>query len=98
MIELDFDATTTDGAIEYLTYRAKQFKVFNVQLLTLNISEWGVSAIFHLNGVMYESIYILAQFRGLGLFKANNRYPIITMKECNLESYLIKHNITYKLV
>lgn len=101
-MKLDFDANTVEGATEYLETRAKQFLKHGFELqLIKEMREGVVCAFFKKVGApytapLYQSIYILKDFRGKGLYqKSLLGYPILTADDCNITEYLIANDIEF---
>jgi hypothetical protein len=97
-MRLDFDASTTDGAVEYLKTRALQLLKYNISLIEIVLYKEAVVGFFKWNDRIYQSIYILKQYRGQGLYSSfvRKKVPIITSRECNMMNYLGKK--TYEVV
>ena len=91
----DFDANTIEDARLYMLSRAKQLLRFHYKLVNIVEEQWGISAYFDKSGILYQSLYILKDFRGKGIYPSKVTNTIITTKECNISAYLDKKNIKY---
>jgi hypothetical protein len=108
---INYDAETIKEAQEYLQYRYKQLLKFGVTVR--KEIDCGNSIVTLFNspfGNYYGSIYILKQYRGQQIFiqrLQQFQIAIITLKECNISSYLkkikcnyieLEHSESYKLI
>lgn len=96
-MRFNFDANTEEEAINYLKARSKQLLRFGFKLHDIVIPETGVvDAYFEKDGVLYQSIYILNDYRGLGLYKKYLiGHTILTSDDCGISGYLTKNNIDF---
>lgn len=97
-LRFDFYANTINGATKYLLSRSKQLLKLNFKLFKIEEFQWGVIAFFKHKNKIYQSIYILNNFRGRGIYKQNILHPIITTEECGIIDFLDKNKIDYKSV
>lgn len=90
-------ATTIPEAYEYVVNRSKQLLRLGYHMLhsTLEIREWGLSIFFGKGNELYQVIYLLEQFRGTGKYKTLVNGVILTSDECELETYLQRHELPY---
>ena len=108
---INYDAETIGEAQEYLKYRYKQLLKFGVTVREEIQCEDSIVTLFDCPwGDFYGSVYVLKQFRGKQVFiKRLQQFQIaiITLKECNISSYLkkikcnyieLEHSESYKLV
>lgn len=94
----DFNSNSIEGAKNYINARSKQLLRHNFKLKNIDELDWGVSAYFSKDGKLYQSIYILEQYRGKGIFAKNINETILTSTECGIEEYLINKSIDYVCV
>lgn len=96
-MRFNFHANTEEEAINYLKSRSKQLLRFGFKLHDIVIPETGiVDAYFKKDGVLYQSIYILNDYRGGGLYKKYlNGQTILTSDDCGISGYLTKNNIDF---
>jgi len=95
-MRFNFDANTEEEAIKYLKARAKQLLRFGFKLNDIIIPERGViDAYFEKDGKLYQSIYILNDYRGEGLYKKYIINDILTSDDCGISGYLTKNNIEF---
>lgn len=93
---MNYNANTDQEAVNYLKIRAKQLLKFNFKLDKIVSPENGViCAYFVKDNIIYQSIYILADYRNKRLYEKHLKHTIITSDECELESYLKYKNIDY---
>lgn len=96
---MNFNATTIEDAKEYLSIRYKELASIKITVLAEMVYEDKAVVTTYSNG--YGSIYILNQYRGVGLYKKLLQIfmiPIITMNECNIVSYLEKIKCNHLVV
>lgn len=98
MKRFDNDATTIEGAINYMKNRAIQLIKFGYRLNSIEAHEWGIDATFCKGSKDFQSLYILAQYRNNGHFLSNVNKTILTSKECNISSYLDSKGVKYVMV
>ena len=91
----NFNANNVTDAKEYIISRAKQLLRLEYKLETIKEFYWGVSAYFIKNKDVFQSLYILEQYRGKGIYKNNITNKILTSKECGIEDYLLENKIPY---
>ncbi len=91
----NYDANTNIEAREYIISRSKQLLRVGYKLKNIEEFNWGISAYFIKNDEIYQSLYLLEQHRGKGIYKDNITHKILTSKECGIEDYLIKNKIPY---
>jgi hypothetical protein len=86
--------------IYYIYMRAIQLLRFDFKLIKIVKHEWGLDCTFihRVTKKEYQSIYLLPQFTGKGLYKTLVNKHILTSDQCNIESYLFKNNIPYTSV
>lgn len=91
---LDYNASSFLSAEQYFKTRELQLKHLGVALLSLErIGSVAARATFKHNNKNYASYYILDQHRGKGVMKdllSKEALPILTTKDCSLESYLLE--------
>jgi hypothetical protein len=108
-MRFNFDATTREEAIAYLNERAAQLLIYGYKRINANYSlyndtgeEWGVLTYFDgPDGTQYQSIYVYAQHRQKGYYKAflkKTAVPILTMQQCGLGPYLKKKGYPHLVV
>ena len=80
--------------------RAIQLLRFNFKLIKIVKHEWGLDCTFihNITKKEYQSIYLLPQFTGKGLYKTLVNKHIITSMECNIVDYLAKKTIPHTCV
>ncbi|HMV78834.1 MAG TPA: hypothetical protein PL048_03515 [Leptospiraceae bacterium] len=91
------DAETVELASEYMYIRSKQFLKYFYRFERLETYDWGISAFFSKKGKFFQSIYLLKQFRGRGLYSKNVKETILTTAECGIEEYLKNNKIPYQM-
>ncbi len=91
----NYNANTIEEAKEYIYSRSKQLLRFGYRLVNIEEFYWGISAFFDKDNTKFQSLYILDQYRGKGIFKENIKETIITAKQCDIEGFLLKENIPY---
>jgi hypothetical protein len=91
----NYDANTVIEATEYIISRTKQLLRLEYKLENIKNFYWGVSAYFSKNGEIFQSLYILEQYRGKGIYKNNISNKILTSKECGIEDYLLNNKILH---
>lgn len=95
----NFNAKSHFDAEQYIIGRARQLLEHRAFLESMNRFEHGVWALFNINGVRYQAIYVLEQHRGLGRFKeqyfARPAFPIVTLDACLMELFLVKSGIPH---
>ncbi len=94
-------------AAQYLQERVVEmgvaYGISNFFELVENGVTWGIRAtVFNVNN-LYQSVYVYEDYRNAGYmtdYINNNKfdYPFITMKDCNIESWFVKHKVPYLLV
>ena len=89
---------TIDDAKEYLNARCKQLLRSNCKLISVAECEWGLNAYFNYNNKTYQSIILLRDYCGKGLYKTLITHDIITTIDCDIVDYLIKNDIPYYLL
>ncbi len=94
----DFNSNTIEGAKNYIKARSKQLLRHNYKLQNIDEFYWGVSAYFIKDKKLYQSLYILEQYRNKGIYKQNITETILTSTECVIEDYLISKSIDYVCV
>lgn len=96
-LRFNHNATTHEEALNYMVNRAKQLLRFNFILVKLTKHDWGFDAKFNYAGQIYQSLYLLEQYRGKGLYekKHDKSCKIITSHQCGIEVYLERKGIPY---
>jgi hypothetical protein len=99
-IRLNHDCNNTKDAIQYYKERAIQMVLDGFELKKISLLGKTLIAYFERDGKEYQSIYVLKDFRGEGLYlqdlKEEIENPnIVTSRDCNIESFLKKHKIKY---
>lgn len=95
-MRFNFDANTVEEATDYLKARSKQLLRFGFKLDEIVVPENGiVIAYFYKNGVLYQSIYILDDYRNNGLYQKYITHTILTSDDCGISGYLSKNNIDF---
>jgi hypothetical protein len=84
--------------IEYMLIRATQMLRFGFKLISITKHKWGLDCTFVKDGKEYQSIYLLKEFTGKGLYKTLVNKTILTSFECNIVDYLIKNRIPHECV
>lgn len=54
----------------------------------------------HVGGGKYQAVYLPYELQGGGRFKAilgQEKYPVLTMRDCGLDSYFLHHGIAHKV-
>jgi len=87
-----------NDAVKYMLMRAIQMLRFDFKLVNITKHEWGLDATFLKDGKEYQSIYLLKDFEGKGLYKTLVNKTIITSIECDIVDYLVKNRIPHELV
>lgn len=100
MKRLEYNANNENEVYQYYETRAKQFAHEGYEWnKTLEPIEGGFKTYFSKDNNIYVSVYTLSKYRNKGLtkkyFKENAHETVITTKECNLENFLIFHNIPF---
>ncbi len=98
---LDHHATIQAQALQYMKTRAYQLLIHGYQIESIRALNVGLKAIYRRGDEKFASIYTYQQDQGFGWYKfhaAETSEPIITINDCNIESYLVKHDINYVLV
>lgn len=108
---LDHDADNAQDADRYFEHRKVQLFIDGWWqgggVLPRNeYHEWGQIQYFKCikppnDGTIAMAIFIYPKFRGQGIYKkmiAEKGYPIITVDDCNIVSYLAKNNIKHFVV
>lgn len=95
----NFNATTHEEARQYMFGRARQLLEHRALLTSMSDVEEGIWAFFNMNGVVFQAIYVLEQFRGKGKFaerlKKGSGFPVITLDACRMEPWLLKHGVRH---
>jgi hypothetical protein len=86
---------TIEEAKNYLIARSKQLLKYNCKLISIDEYEWGLNAMFYYNNKIYQSIILLKDFCGKGLYKTLVTHDIITTIDCSIVDYLDKYEISY---
>jgi hypothetical protein len=94
----NLEANTVIEAKKYMLARAKQVLRLGYLMKELNEYEWGVEKISEKDGILYQSIYLLKDFRGKGLYKSLVKHTILTSDECDLVDYLNSKRIDHVCV
>lgn len=95
-MRFNFNANTVEEATYYLKNRAKQLLKFDFKLNEIVVPESGiVIAYFENNGKLYQSNYILYDYRGMGLYQKYITHDILTSDDCGISEYLSKNNIDF---
>lgn len=99
-IRLNPDCNSTAEAINYYRERAMQMVLDDFELKKISLLGKTLIAYFYKDGKEYQSIYILKAYRGEGLYlqdlKEEIKNPnIVTSRDCDIESFLKKHDIKY---
>src|SRR6478735_4899340 len=89
------NATTINDAKIYMFARAKQLNILFYKLQNIIEYDWGIIAYFEKNNEIFQSIYILMQFRNKGIYRNFITNKILTSYDCYLEKYLNKFKIPY---
>lgn len=89
---------TIDDALEYLYAKCTQLLYFGVKLQKIQLYEWGLIAYQEYNNKTYQSIIILKNFEGKGIYKQHITHEILTAIDCGIEDYLINNNISYRCI
>lgn len=95
-MRFNFDANTVEEATDYLKARAKQLLRFGFILDQIISPDNGVViAYFIKDNVTYQSIFILNDWRGKGIYKKWITHTILTSDDCNISDYLRKNDILF---
>lgn len=95
-MRFNFDANSVEEATDYFKNRAKQLLRFDFKLNEVVVPESGiVIAYFENNGKLYQSNYILYDYRGMGLYQKYITHDILTSDDCGISEYLSKNNIDF---
>lgn len=104
-MRFNHNCTTHKEIYEYYYNCAIKFAHDGLKLVKLETIKEGVWATFTYKGEYYYSLYLLTQYRGLKRYKnlyleRFNDYSgeIITSQDCQLENYLNKSGIPYKVI
>ena len=95
---LDFNATTIDSAIKYMNTRADKLRDHGYGIININQYKWGISAYFCNSEEIYQSIYVLEQYRGQGFYTKHITHTILTSHQCKVEECLKYKEIEYVIV
>lgn len=102
---LDFDANTVTDVHQYYHTRSLQFAWHGISWSKELIPfDGGFATMFtdDADGTKYGSFYIIESERGKGKWKngvaAIGNAPIITMPDCDIEEFLVKNNVPYRIV
>lgn len=98
MKRFNFNANTIREAKNYIANRATQMLRLGFILETMTEHYWGIDARFRdfETKKEYQSLYILEQYRGQGLYPKLVEAPIITSYQCNIDEYLRDKGIEFK--
>lgn len=91
----NLNANTIEEAKTYMLARAKQVLRLGYFMKELNEHDWGVEKISEKDGKLFQSIYLLKDYRGKGLYKSLVKHTILTSYECDLVEYLNAKDIKY---
>jgi hypothetical protein len=95
-MRFNFDANTVDEATDYLKARSKQLLRFGFKLDQIISPDNGVVISYFIkNNVSYQSIFILNDWRGKGLYKNWITHTILTSDDCKISDYLSKNDIKF---
>lgn len=96
---MNYDANTIEEAKEYLQVRYRELASVRISVVEeLNYEDKAVVTIYS-NG--FGSLYILKDFRGIGLYKKLLQIfmiPIVTMEDCKIVPYLESIGCTHMVV
>lgn len=95
MKRFEFDANTIAEAVNYMQNRAKQLGRLHYVLENIDTYLWGISALFTKKNKTYQSLYILDDCRGKGIFGQQVTHCIVTSYECDIVDYLSRNNIDH---
>ena len=95
-MRFNFDANTVEEATGYLEERAKQLLRFGFKLDQIISPDDGVViAYFIKDNIPYQSIFILNDCRGKGIYKKWITHRILTSDDCNISDYLRRNSILF---
>ena len=98
MERFNFDANTIADAREYMIARSRQLLRHGYFLVNINDLEWGISAYFEKDTKLYQSIYVLRDYRKKGYYRKAITHTILTSGECDINNYLEIREIPYVMV
>lgn len=96
---LPMDAETKEEVFQYYLARAKQMAhdgvTWTAELYPLD--DYGFRTFFSKNGVTYQSVYILNQFRSQGKLKQSlsSDHAFITVRDCDVISIFKRYHVPY---
>lgn len=113
LVRFDHDCDSLTEATQYMRNRGIQllqdgYRVKNILPVTLNgafnvndshttFGFAGVEAIFEKDGKTFYSFYVLKSLRGKNVYSEYKRYPVVTVNDCEIVSYLDRKKIPYEL-
>lgn len=97
-LRFDFDANTIEDAKIYIENRAKQLLRFDYLLESIISNKWGLSCMFSKGDKLYQSLYILKDYRSQGIYKEQVNRTILTSVECKIADWLFMNEIDYVAV
>lgn len=99
---INYNAKTIEDAAHYMDYRSIQLRTLGYKLVDKEtLSNYGIVYTYIKDGQHYFGLYVLYQHRNNGYYYSyakkmnSNGFKVITLKDCNLEQYLINKKITY---
>ena len=109
---INYNAETYGEAVNYLQYRYKQLRKFDIRMTMERYISDDKSIITYFRTPIgeWQSVYLLKEATGQGNYERlinQHRLKIVTLQECGLEDYLkakdikhmvLKHSPAYKLV
>lgn len=108
-MRFNFNATTREDALSYLSERSAQLLIYEYKRIDINQpmhdeygEEWGVRTYFEgPDGTRYQAVYVYAQCREQGHYKnflKTATLPIITAPQCGMARYLHKKGYPHIVV
>jgi hypothetical protein len=100
-MRFNHDANTINEAIKYMKNRAVQLLKHGYVLDTIFQHDWGIDARFDKldpfgeSVTEYQSLYILNDYRGKGLYEDKVECTILTSNDCGIEGFLDHKGIEY---
>lgn len=102
-VRFNHNATTCQGARDYLRNRAQQLLHTGFTLWSITTHDEAEEAVFlsAASSELYSSFYVYPRFRGRGVLKKlakKTERPIITTDDCGIKDYLQEYRIPHIVV
>lgn len=95
MGRFNYDANTIAEARTYMIGRSRQLIRHGYMLVNINEFDWGLSTYYEKDNIIYQSIYVLNDYRNKGVYKRNVTHKIVTSYECGIDDYLELNSIPF---